>query len=221
MAEGDRLTTSFRVVAIWVVIATGSCLGQDKVESITDVLSRAGASGSIAYWSPSGCRPGPFRYPEFPKLVPASYSGSLLDTLREMFANDPKMSITQEPGGIVRMRERDVPTDILDVKIHHLSFNGQVIGNDVFHGPIMAMRSILMAPEVQDFARERSIRPIFLDRIPGNAAYGKRAQGELGDVTVSQALDYLLHTFPGYWIYGNCTNETGSREVFFWFIENT
>jgi hypothetical protein len=41
--------------------------------------------------------------------------------------------------------------------------------------------------------------------------------GELNDVTVSQALDYVLETFPGYWVYENCTTPDGGRSINFEF----
>jgi len=207
------------VLAMCVFI-TASSPGQERVQSISDVLSRADLSGSISYWSPEKCRPEPFRFPAFPKLVPATYSGSPVDSLREMFAGDPKMVVNQEPNGHVRLVEQDVPTDMLDVKIHHVSFDAEVTGTDFFRGPIMAMWPVLLTREVQDYANEHDLGPILSRRVPGNAAEGRHAHGELNDVTVSQALDYLSHTFPGYWIYGNCLNADGKREVNFSFIEN-
>jgi hypothetical protein len=41
--------------------------------------------------------------------------------------------------------------------------------------------------------------------------------GQLNDVTVSQALDYILMTFPGYCVYENCTTPDGARAVNFEF----
>jgi len=37
--------------------------------------------------------------------------------------------------------------------------------------------------------------------------------GHLRDVTVSQALDYILQTFRGFWVYENCVDEQGKRTV--------
>ena len=39
--------------------------------------------------------------------------------------------------------------------------------------------------------------------------------GNLNDVTLAQALDYVLKTFPGFWAYENCQREDGTRVVFF------
>jgi hypothetical protein len=213
--------TSCSLVATCALVLASSCLGQERVQSITDVLSRARVSGSLAYSSPAPCRPEPFRFPSFPKLLPTIYSGSPLDALREMFADDPKMRVTQEPSGIVRMAETDAPNDLLDVKIHHVLFDLSRFGPVAFGGPNMELNKILGTPEVQAFKSAHNIGPFSGFRLPGNAtSYSKHVPGELNDVTVSQALDHVLRTFPGYWIYGNCTNEKGSREAFFWFIQN-
>jgi len=209
------------LVASSVLLLFGSGLGQENVHSVTDVLSKAHVSGSLAYWSPGVCRPEPSRFPSFPRMLPTRYSGLPLGALSEMFAGDPKMRVTQEPGGVVRMSETDVPNDLLDVRIHHISFDLSRFGPVVFGGPNMELQKILLAPEVQAFKSVHNIGPFSGFRLPGDAtSYNKHVPGELNDVTVSQALDYVLLTFPGYWVYGNCTNEKGGREAFFWFIEN-
>jgi len=55
----------------------------------------------------------------------------------------------------VRMFETDVPKDLLEIKIHHMSFD--VPG---FHGPNMAIRLILSAPEVKKFRKVHKIEPV-------------------------------------------------------------
>jgi hypothetical protein len=138
-----------------------------------------------------------------------------------MFADDSKMQVSQEPGGMIRMVETDVSTDFLNVKIRHLSFDSYVRGDDVFNGPNMALHVILSTPEVMAFKRAQNIGP-FSDgfRMPGDSGSNKpRVRGELDDVTVSQALDYVLQSSPGFWIYGNCLSEGGSRSVFIWFFD--
>jgi len=204
----------YRLVIASVLLLVSFCHGQEKVESILGVLNRAHVSGSIAYWSLGGCAS--LNHPPLPKIRPTNYSGSPLEALQEMFAEDPKMRVTQEPGGMVRMFETDAPTDLLHVKIHRVSFP-----RELFHGPNIALWTIMRTPEVQAFAEAHNIGPLYSNRVPGNPdSLRPQIHGELEDVTVSQALDYVLRTFPGYWIYGNCTNEGGGREVFFWFVEN-
>ncbi|MGD0567496.1 MAG: hypothetical protein ABSA78_03745 [Candidatus Sulfotelmatobacter sp.] len=142
------------------------------------------------------------------------YSGPPKEVLGKMFADDPRMGVTQEEGGMVRMIEKDVPTDLLNFKIHHLSFfPSDASASDPVHGPQMAVLAILENPEVMAFRKAHNIGP-FADRfsLPGNCCGGGRIMhGELDDVTVSQALDYVLQTFPGLWIYENCVGAEGER----------
>lgn len=212
--------TSYWLKVAFVLMLVSSCLGQDKVSSISEVLSKAHVSGSLVYWSPEPCGSWNDLHPPFPKTRGTNYTGSPRETLQEMFADDPKMRVTQEPGGMIRMIQTDVPTDVLGVKVSHISFHVSGSMAEMFTGPKMAMMIILSTPEVQAFGNEHNIRLFFSHRFPGSAGQERSAHGELDDVTVSQALDYILHTFPGYWIYGNCRNEGGGREAFFWFVEN-
>ena len=128
------------------------------------------------------------------------------------------MRITEEPG-IIRMAELDIPTDLLDFKIHHLSFD--VFPPELSHGPGVALMAIQANPEVIAFRKEHNIKPIG-DRFggPGDAGSPQPVvSGELRDITVSQAMDHVLKTFPGFWIYENCMNEDGQRTVYFSFLK--
>lgn len=135
-----------------------------------------------------------------------------------MFADHPKMRITEEPG-IIRMAETDIPTDLLNFKIHHLSFD--VLPPELSHGPGVALMAIQANPEVLAFRKEHNIGPI-ADRFtgPGDAGSpGPIVTGELNEVSVSQALDHVLKTFPGFCIYENCVNEDGQRTAYFDFLK--
>jgi hypothetical protein len=219
-AYTKRIILSQSLTLASILVLPVSCLAQDPVGSITGVLSQANISASVGYWSPERCGSPNARYPRLPEVRAANDAGSPREALQELFVNDARMRVTPEASGIVRMFESDVPTDLLEVKISHISFDAQVHGADMFRGPNMAMRVILSTPEVQAFGKAHNVGPFFASRLPSNAMSGRRAYGELNNVTVAQALDYLLQIFPGFWIYGNCRNEAGDREVFFWFLEN-
>jgi hypothetical protein len=139
-----------------------------------------------------------------------------------MLADYPKMKVTQDPNRMIRMTEEGVPTDILEVRIHHLSFDVPSSESSSFgpayRGPNMAWRTILATPEVRAFRKAHNIGPDAFE-LPENGSDSSLpiVSGELEDVTVSQALDYILKTAPGYWVYENCITEDGRREVFFWF----
>ena len=122
---------------------------------------------------------------------------------------------------MIRMMETSVPTDLLNLKIHHVSFfSRHASESHAVYGPRMALLAILESPEVVAFGKEHNISGLpSPDKgivMPGDCCGGGRVvQGELDDVTVSQALDYVLQTFPGYWIYENCVSKDGERSVYF------
>jgi len=185
---------------------------------IGGVFSKADASGSLEYWG--ACDFKKF-YPDFPKLkrIP-SHEGSAVELLREIFSVNPHMRVSQDADGKIRMVEEDVPTDLLDVKINHVQFPVE------YHGPNAAIVAIMHTPEVREFLREHNVGPgPDLGDIAGypSEAYApnvRRVHGDLHQVTVRQALDYVLETFHGFWLYENCKSPGGGRIVFFDFIQN-
>jgi hypothetical protein len=143
-----------------------------------------------------------------------------------MFAGSQDVQVSQTPDGLIRITQADAPSDLLNVRIHHLTFGSRQVSSGSLRqkafsltGPWIAIVQILMSPEVQEFRLKNNLAP-FGFRWPGNAngGFGQSAPGELEDVTVAQALDYLLKTFPGYWVYGNCKTEEGNREAFLWLL---
>lgn len=185
---------------------------------IGGVFSKAKASGSLEYWGVCDFKN---YYPDFPKLraVP-DRQGSPVELLREMFVDDPEMRVSQDADGRIRMIEDDVPSDLLDVRIPHLQFTGE------YHGIKFAIVTILKTPEVIAFRKEHKIGaeanwgPGFSLNHSAFAPEVPRVLGDLYDVTVRQALDYVLQTFQGFWLYENCKNSEGGRNVIFGFVEN-
>jgi len=215
------------ILAFCLTLAmVGNCWGQGRVEitgedsrsSMTDVLSKAKVSGSLAYWGRCGNHD---MRPDLPNVRPRpidSGSASPVQALREMFADDPKMHVTQEADGMIRMFESDVPRDLLDVRISHISFKDAEGRNGIWH-PREARRMLVGEPEVRAFMRTynigwaadgESINDIY-------APFSDRphVSGDLCDVTLAEAMDYVLKSFPGFWVYENCRKEDGTRVVFF------
>jgi hypothetical protein len=214
----------YRVLILWLGVSiTGACLclaqgvksgRKDSAarSAMVEVLRRTPFSGSFEY---SGDCDVSQELPVLPKVrAPLEgWNNSALMMLREVFADDHKMQVTQETGGAIRMVESGVPKELMDVTIRKLSFN------DVYD-PMSAEAMIISAPEVQDFMKAHGIQ-----RDPFRGGVRGLRQGpqpglphiseDLDNVTVQQALDRLLKTFPGFWIYQNCLSETGSRVVAF------
>jgi hypothetical protein len=210
---------SCRAILATALALVTSCVAQQIVNKfdnssrlIRDVLQDAHVSGSLEY--SAGCDFHTGRFPIVPHVHTPSSSGSPVDDVRSMFGGNPKMRVTQEPSGIVRMAETDVPLDILEVKIHHISFHASLSGPGPVGGPRLAMMRVFAAPEVKAFLKEHDIANDAF-RLEGIYPNLPEVAGELNDVTVSQALDYILKSFPGYWVYENCTTPDGRRSVNF------
>jgi hypothetical protein len=197
------------------------------------VFSRAHASGSLEYWG--SCDIG--ERPDFPTLKADLLSrGSTIETLRELFSDDPPMRVNKDAAGLIRMVELQVPRDLLEVKIKRVSFragaerpwelkNALIGGSDGLYDPQDALRHLLSTPEVVDFRRAHDIGPLDFEQVTGSheevSPHSPHISGELTDVTLSQALDHILDKFPGIWIYENCPSKRNAREVFFQFYQNT
>jgi hypothetical protein len=122
-----------------------------------------------------------------------------------MFANEESIRVTQDSDGTIRMRDSDVPRDLLDVKIANLSFDNEEKKGVSMYSPVFVLNFVTAAPEVQAFMKNHNIQKL------GAALSheivdpdGSRVTGELNNVTLSQALDYIMKTFPGLWVYERC-----------------
>jgi hypothetical protein len=113
-------------LVVTFLIMLSPCLGQERGGTdsrgvfpiLGEILGKAGVSGSLEDWS--SCRLPSTDVP--PVSYPSDDSGSAVEVLRKLFSSDPWMQVTQGPNGRIRMVETDVPTDLLDVTISHLSF---------------------------------------------------------------------------------------------------
>jgi hypothetical protein len=209
------------VAAAWIIfVSVMSCPGQLKVDNSPDlirhVLKQGNASGSVVY--SDNCESVGWRISVPPHVRPARNAGTTIEILRDMFSDYPGMRVSQDLDGIIRMVGQGVPTDILDVKIRRIEFDPSHRPlPELFHGPNMALATILSSPEVRLFAEKHNIAPTSF-RLEGSMGQDLPAMtGELDDVTLSQALDYVLKVFPGYWMYENCTSNDGQRTVHFQF----
>jgi len=216
-------------------IFVGTCSGQKRggVErdvaepSIMKILSKANISGSLEFWGSCDNESG---VPDYPRLsVPSNNNGTPLEILREMFSADPEMQVTQDADGTIRMVESDVPRDFLAVTIGHISFDGirkTIYESDgrertepfIVQDPNDALHLILATPEVGAFMKSQNIKRPYLFDSPSSHWPGEpQISGSLENTTLSQALDYVLKVYPGFWVYENCTNKSKERMVYIGF----
>ncbi|MFI5115181.1 MAG: hypothetical protein ACHP8B_00645 [Terriglobales bacterium] len=129
------------------------------------------------------------------------------------------LEITQE-GGIVRMVEPGVLREVLDVRISHIFFAQPI------YNPIQAVNIVLQAPEVEEFMKTRGYswppRMVAATGITGNFDPPPdlpHVSGTMDNVTVSEALDRILKTFPGMCVYENCLQTTDkARDIYIGFF---
>jgi len=219
-----RILVSVSLVLFAVAAATAQDSDPQHVRQgfgtpqlILDILTSARASASLEF--NGRCSPSVF-FPDLPSIrEPEKPYGPLpTNTLRSMFSIDHRMAISEDDTGIIRVVEAGVQTDILKVKIHHLSFDG-------ISDPDHALHVVLDAPEIQSFIKAHGIGQPFNMYQPSIwAAPGPKAppvpgvpriSGELNEVRLADALDYILKTFPGFWLYQDCRNADGRRVVYF------
>lgn len=193
---------------------------ESSLQPILDVLSKAKLSGSLEF--SGNCNmlafPG---YPEFPQVhSAAAIAGPPLHSLRRIFAHEPAMRVTKDPDGRIRMVERGLSTDILNLRIHHISFDRDA------YDPNVAAEYIMSAPEVTLFMKSHDIHWPFGGGGVLNAIAGKipptspHISGSMDNITLSGAMDRVLKTFPGLWIYQNCPrSDKRPRIIYFKFYE--
>jgi hypothetical protein len=211
-------------LAMVSLLLVGSCLSQDRggidqtaaVPAVQKILSSARLSGALEYQGL--CDISQPRSPEFMLRSISGHEGSALDALQEIFANHANMRVSQASDGKIRMVETDVPKDFLEVKIHHLLFDSDN------HGSGMALYAVLNTPEVIDFMEHNVGSRKFWQGwgLPSDFPFVHKpsVRGELNDVTVAQALDYVLQTFPGFWTYQSCRTPEGQRKISVGFHDN-
>jgi hypothetical protein len=226
MVRRSLAFTIFMSFTIWSCAQITPSADQQFVtplRPLLQALDSSRVSGSLEF---SGHCPG---FPgDLPHLrVPSASGGSPLQIARETFSDDPAMQVSQDSDGTIRMRENGVLRDLLNVKISHISFekNGAPLQYAVYSPGAALYRVILQAPEVLAFAKGHNVQIPFL----GTGGLGGPSRGvpidnphisgAMDNVTLSQALDRLVETFPGIWVYENCPARDGKgRTVLFWFF---
>jgi hypothetical protein len=193
------------------------------LQPVLEVLEKANLSGSLEF---TGNCDGVFP-PDLPPLrTITGRGGSTLQTLREILRGDHAIRVEQDQTGKIRMIENTIPTDILNIKIRHISFDGTYRSGPEpgVYTPNQALYVILHVPELTAFIKAHDIKILATDS-GGVGGVGQwpsdspHISGSLDDVTLSQALDRVVETFSGIWVYQNCpTKDHQERGVYFRFF---
>ncbi len=207
----------FAIVMAALALIT-PCAGQDtaKVDPgitaavIGRVLAKARVSGSLVYRGQCQNRGESWDLPAVSS--PKQHETNPVQMLRGMFADNPKMHVAQDANGNIRMVETDVRRDLLDLRIVQVPFSSE----PGIHAPAWAISQIMVTPDVKNYMTVNNIGPVVPDFrlfIGPLSPDAPKIPDDLYYVTVSEALDYVVKTYPGFWAYEECESKNGGRTV--------
>jgi hypothetical protein len=196
------------------------------LSAVMQVLSKVHASGSLEYWGRCETHFNRFELPKL-RLSGKVTADDPVAALSELFRDDPEMRVGLDENGFIRMVDANTPADLLQVRIKHIPLKRDDIfpPTDVRFDSRDALGVILLAPEVLAFMKSHNIE----QRFPFEFVTGRRPMPspalphlsqEMNNVTLSQALDDVLRTFPGLWVYEVCPGNGNTHIVDFGIFTN-
>jgi hypothetical protein len=118
----------------------------------------------------------------------------------------PQISWTLDKKGLMRVSDNRITDDVLRIVLRRVHFAKAADPNE-------AIRTILSAPEVQEYFKQNHIEQGTARMMPMNSKGAPRLSGDLHNVTVAEALDSIVKFFPGLWIYSECTSGSFRRVI--------
>jgi hypothetical protein len=160
------------------------------------------------------------RFALFPPAValeprPAGVTG--LNAVRQIFADDPSVTVTQDRSGMLRIVIGSVSTAILQTRIQTLTLNPS--------GPYSAISALVAIENVPELhAAERRLNvygglEIINFIVSGPIPGAPHLPTSIKNVTVDEAFDLVARTFKGIATYGICTQPDGKGLLRFGFID--
>lgn len=142
---------------------------------------------------------------------PAPPGATGISAVRQIFRDDPRVTVTQDQSGMFKIRVGSVSTTALRTRLPSLTLDS----NTQFTPPA-AVDAIAIAAD--RYAKERKLgfgmAATIIDIIMSGPAKGAPHLAPLTEnVTVDQALDSVTRTFKGVVLYGTCTQPDG-KELF-------
>jgi len=180
--------------------------GQEAIRQLLAALKPEGKSVRLDYRG--ACEASNSDVISFPtiKLSSPREEGSSLSKVTEMLRDNRGISVNEDAGGIIRIKVPGVSGAILQTKIAQITLD-----RDEQYDPNAAIWAILNTKEIQSAANQTHTRLALsvggLENIPSKGM--PHLENSWKDVTVDQALDRVLRTFPGLVEYKECTRPNG------------
>jgi hypothetical protein len=167
-------------------------------------LKSAGKAGRVYFRA--YCPPGDTDPVVFPKvhIVPAPKGSSGLAAVQGMFRHNKYISVTEDAGGIIRVKIGRVSEFVLRTPIPKLAFDPESQYTDLF-----AIYAIERATEVKSAMDTLKIRLPNRPTIAGINPPDEKLPhlpAVISNVTMDQALDEVARTFHTIVLYGTCVN---------------
>jgi hypothetical protein len=144
-------------------------------------------------------------------LQPPSQRATGITAVRQIFRDDPRVTITQDRSGVLRLTIGSVSTAILQTRIPALTLSP----DDQYSAP-SAVVAIGSTPEIVTAERSLHLGQPFriIDIIVSGPIEGAPHLPRLmQNVTMDEALDTVVRTFKGMVLYGTCKLPDG-KELF-------
>ncbi len=183
--------------------------GSAAADYLRPLLNSVGGDARIDY---AGVCPGQKKL-FFPtvNVQPASQGVTGITALRQIFRNDPQVTILQDKSGMVRIRIGNVSTTALRTRIPTLT-----IDSGSQYNPLSAVEAITIA--LGTYAAQHGLQfgmaSFVIDHLVGPPVEGApHLPPSMQDATVDDALDSVARTFKGIVLYGSCMEHDG-KELF-------
>jgi len=147
----------------------------------------------------------PYPFPVIPVHAPPDALSGLA-AVRYMFGDVKKITIEEQPVGVIRIRIGQISDTILKTHISQINLK-QTLKQEAQYTPLFAIYAIEGAKEVQDAMRDLHIqsdsRP-YIQLMTEPSEKLPHLPEALSNVTMDQALDLVAQTFGGIVEYGTC-----------------
>ncbi|GEM_PF-2095027 len=172
---------------------------------LRSAFKQTGTGGRV-YYSADKCRGGTDVIP-FPVLrvhLPDSkYAG--LSTVQQMFADDPRVAVSQGPSGLIDIRIGEVPDAFLRTRIARIEFDpDERFSEELALGPIMQAKAVVAVAHKLNLGQPIRYESILSSGPMPGLPHLPRA---LKDITLDEALDQVAKTFSGIVVFGYCADK--------------
>jgi hypothetical protein len=179
-------------------------------------LMSAGGAGRVYYSTVCAADDGtPLPFPRV-EVRPASTGKTGLSAVREIFQNDKRVMVRQDPSGMVRITVGRPALELLQTRIRLLTLTPREQYN-----PGLAVIAVGKSKEVESAKRKLGLHePLtVMDMIVVEPQKGlPHLPASMKEITVDQAFDLIAKTFGGVVLYAACADSSGARLVTFDYV---